>query len=145
MYVSTKYARILTAHYLTPREAWIRLGGATYADQAADTCAPLINWLRTACTVRADNQASVVQRIAPTVPIVDADLLAHRLELMHQDLPSRFLPPANNQGGGPSSRYGCVHVPQRKYGHSHATQQNALGRQRDIYETTTHRRGCYCR
>jgi hypothetical protein len=63
-----------------------------HADQAAVARAPLIDWLCEMCTVHRD---------APTVAVVDASLQAHRLELLRQDLPGRFLPPATIQGDGP--------------------------------------------
>jgi hypothetical protein len=101
-----KYARILRAHHLTPREAWIRLGGTIYANQAADACTPLIDWLRTACTAHTGNQPSAVRRNAPTVPLMNTSLETHLLELVRQDLSGQFLsgqflPPAANQGNGP--------------------------------------------
>jgi hypothetical protein len=91
-----KNARILRAHRLTPREPWICLRGAIYVDQAADGCVPFIDWLRTACTARADNQVSVVQRDVPTVPLVDASLQA--CCLMRRDLLDRSLPATTSQG-----------------------------------------------
>jgi hypothetical protein len=46
------------------------IGSATYAEQAAITCTPLLDWVRVACTVRIDNQASVVHRFLQPVVVV---------------------------------------------------------------------------
>jgi hypothetical protein len=94
IYVPVKYARIILEQSLTPRQDWERLGGAIFADNAADACAAFIDWMRATCTVRADNQASTVQRAALTVPLGDSVLQADRLELMRRDLSGRFLTPA---------------------------------------------------
>jgi hypothetical protein len=90
MYVPPKYVPILLAHSLTPREAWTRVRGAIVADQATVACAPLLDWLRIACTLRLGQQVPILQQPFPMVPLADADLQSHRLALLRNDLPGRF-------------------------------------------------------
>lgn len=132
--------------------------------QATIACAPLINWLRVACAVRIDNQASAVQHHCPTIPLVGSTSIeAHHLGLMRQDLPGRFLQPAANQVDGPAiyttssqsrrrlSRIATFEgMPRTKsqdarthHSRKHWDANQTVGLKHS--GATSHRTGCYCR
>jgi hypothetical protein len=92
MFVPTKYVHIVLDRRLTPRQLWEQLVGAIIANGDAVACAPLIDWVRTCCTLQTDQPVPAVQRTYPTVPLADTELLNHRADVLRRDLPDRFAP-----------------------------------------------------
>jgi hypothetical protein len=83
-----RYMRHFIAGPLTPRQAWEIVGHdiVSHNDQAA--CAPLLDFLRLACTRNAaGDTASPLARPELTVPLADALLVQHRTELIAHKLP----------------------------------------------------------
>jgi hypothetical protein len=64
------YMRLLLRRPLTPREAWIQLAGAIYANGKQDACAPLIDWLRVVVTRQAEGLVPRVQLEHPRIPLM---------------------------------------------------------------------------
>jgi hypothetical protein len=83
-----RYMRYFVSGPLTPRLAWEIVGAdiANNNDQVA--CAPLLNFIRLACTRNAaGDTASPLARAVLDVPLADAALIQHRTELIAHKLP----------------------------------------------------------
>ena len=92
MYCPAKYVHLFLEHRLTPRQAWERVVGAITNDGAAVACAPLVNWIRAACTIAPNRPVPSVQRASPVVPLADVALQDHRHTIVSRDLPARTGP-----------------------------------------------------
>jgi hypothetical protein len=82
------YVRLLLQTPLTPKEAWVQVAGAIIADGNHESCAPLIDWLRAAITRQAKGQASRVQIVHPTIPLMLPALIKQRWKLVLSDVPA---------------------------------------------------------
>ena len=88
MCVPPRYVPILLGQMLSPREAYTRLGGAIRADGFEGDCAPLLAYLRAACTLQMAQLVPSIQCAAAPVLRVDPPLFAHiRDSLIHMDFP----------------------------------------------------------
>jgi hypothetical protein len=88
MLLPFRYVRILLRRPLTPREAWVQLAGAIFADGKQVACAPLIDWLRAVLTRQAEGLASRVQLEHPRIPLMIPALIKRRWQLVVSDLPA---------------------------------------------------------
>ena len=99
MFVPPKYVLIVLGQTLTPRQAYQRLGGAIRADGFEGDCAPLLTYLRAACTLPAGQLLPAVQRPAAPVLRVDESLYRHiRDEIVLRDFPRLREPAALEPG-----------------------------------------------
>jgi hypothetical protein len=88
MCVPPRYVPILLGQALSPREAYTRLGGAICTDRFEGDCAPLLAYLRAACTLQTVQLVPSIQCTAAPVLRVDPLLFAHiRDSLVHRDFP----------------------------------------------------------
>jgi hypothetical protein len=109
-----RYMRHFIAGPLTPRQAWEIVGNEvnTHGDQA--TCAPLLNFLRLACTRNmAGDTASVFARPELTVPLSDTSLIQHRTELIAHKLPGLNSTPTLAAGQQVAQSLGLLVAEQR--------------------------------
>ena len=88
MYVPPAYVHLLLATPLTPREAYLRLGGAIRGDNRTAACQPLIDFLRVALTRNAIDQGSSILQDTPTAPVADETLHLHRWHKVLTDMPA---------------------------------------------------------
>ncbi len=91
MIVPQPYIPLFLGATLKPKEAWMLLATAIFNDDRAVSCAPLLEWLISACTLLPaaagqDSQYPVVHE-ALVVPIPDHALALHRWQLVLVDLP----------------------------------------------------------
>ena len=70
-------AIVVLGQNLTPREAYLRIGGAIRANDLELHCSPLLSFLRAACTLPTGQPVPVLQRAAATVLRADAALYRH--------------------------------------------------------------------
>lgn len=90
------YVPLVLKRDLTPRQAWIELGGAIINDGRQTALEPLLGWLRVALTARADRNgviappANFIGDRTTALPYANADanLQAHRWNVLLQDLPA---------------------------------------------------------
>ena len=88
MFLPPRYIAIVLGQNLTPRDAYLRLGGAIRADGLELDCAPLLSFLRAACTLPTGQPVPALQRAAATVLRADAALYRHiRDNVVLRDLP----------------------------------------------------------
>lgn len=88
MFVPPRYIPTLLGQSLTPRQAYLRLVGAVRTDGFELACAPLLDYLRAACTLPAGQPVPAVQRPAANVLRMDETLHQHiRENVVHRDLP----------------------------------------------------------
>lgn len=87
MLVPFHYVRLLLAHPLSPREAWIQVAGAIYNDNRQAACEPLLDWLRVTLVRQGANQPSRLARDMPDVPLATPALIQRRWALVTRDLP----------------------------------------------------------
>jgi len=99
MLLPHRFVNIFLGQNLTPRRAYADVLARVTADGTAVACAPLMDWLRAACTRitinGANSEASPMAQMHPGAPVADAELLRHRWELVSRDLPA--LDPAQVQ------------------------------------------------
>jgi hypothetical protein len=88
MLLPFRYVRLLLRGPLTPKEAWVQLAGAIFADGKQEACAPLIDWLRAVLTRQAEGLASRVQMEHPRIPLMLPILVKRCWQLMLSDLPA---------------------------------------------------------
>jgi hypothetical protein len=104
-YLPPRYVPMAIGMTLTPRQAWERIGGAIRTGEHADTevvaCAPLLDWLKSSCTVHEDGDANTKSE-APSYPYPpEGDLIKHRADLIKLDLPGLF---PSQEGAMPGTR-----------------------------------------
>jgi hypothetical protein len=95
MVVPHPYVPLVLGASLTPREAWMRLSTAITADNRMVACAPLLDWLRVACTVRPLAEHAVAGAVAqspvyhlpPVAVVPDAALAQHSWDVVIADMP----------------------------------------------------------
>jgi hypothetical protein len=95
MVVPHPYVPLVLGASLTPREAWMRLSTAITVDNRMVACAPLLDWLRAACTVRplAEHAMagavaqSPVYHLPPVAVVPDAALAQHSWDVVIADMP----------------------------------------------------------
>jgi hypothetical protein len=91
MAVPHQYVSLVLGTTQTPKELWIRLSTAIFADNRGESCAPLITWLILALTCQqpVDGQAprSPLLQEALVAPVPDHALAQHRWGLVVMDMP----------------------------------------------------------
>lgn len=69
MLIPSKYLPMVLDEGITPKQAWLRIRGSMVAHGDADSCQPLIDWLRVALTShQQDNQPSRLVMTPPPAP-----------------------------------------------------------------------------
>jgi hypothetical protein len=88
MFLPPRYTAIVLGQSLTPREAYLRIGGAIWTDGLEVDCAPLLSFLCAACTLPTGQPVPALQWAAATVLRADAALYRHiRDNVVLRDLP----------------------------------------------------------
>jgi hypothetical protein len=95
MVVPHPYVPLVLGASLTPREAWMRLSTPITTDNRMAACAPLLDWLRIACTVRPLAEHAVAGTVAqspvyhlpPVAVVPDAALAKHSWDIVTADMP----------------------------------------------------------
>ena len=108
MYLPPKYIHLALGRYLSPREAWERIGGAIRAEAhpVPTDLAPLLNWLRVSVT-KFDHTNVIQTRInTPTPPIP----YSPQLQDYHGDLVADDLPLWNAAAPATGMTTGTEHV-----------------------------------
>ena len=90
--VPRPYIPLILGKTLTPRQAWATFSTAIAAASQQTMCAPLLDWLRVACTMKRSNLVPATQLgDFPTIfPALAADtqLDRHRWSILTRDLPA---------------------------------------------------------
>jgi hypothetical protein len=86
--VPHRYMRHFIRGHLTPRQAWEIVGQYIITINNTVPCAPLLNFLRLACTINAlGDTALTLAHNTIVVPLADTTLTHHRTELVQHKLP----------------------------------------------------------
>jgi hypothetical protein len=91
MVVPHEYVPLVLGTTQRPKELYVRLSTAIFADNRAESCAPLIDWLILALTcqqpVEGQDPRSPLLQEALVAPVPDDDLARHRWGLVLTDMP----------------------------------------------------------